>query len=181
MNLDDLHRLYNLGKLAIFVAGIAIGIIAFFYVYGRLLLRALAAKRWPKTEGTIVRSEVDVTDLGAGDPDIAPSVSRYPIVEYSYEADGRNYQSRTLYIADAILNLEADEMVAKYPRGAKVAVYYNPADPADCALDCHLPQANIRALRKAVVAILIIGLFCILAFTPVASLLRKAMAPFPGR
>jgi len=72
-------------------------------------------------------------------------------------------------------------MVAKYPRGAKVAVYFNPANPADCALDCSLPEANVRALRKAVGAILVIGLLCVIAFAPAVSLLRTAMAHFPGR
>jgi hypothetical protein len=81
MNLDDLHRFYTFGRLVISGAGIAILIAAFFYAYGGLLIRALAAKRWPKIRGTIVRSEVEVTELWAGDSDIAPSVSRYPIVE----------------------------------------------------------------------------------------------------
>lgn len=78
MNLNDLHTLYDVGRLVIFVGCMAI---AFICVGGGLLLRALAAKRWPKTEGTIVRSEVDVSELWAGDPDVEPSVSRYPIVE----------------------------------------------------------------------------------------------------
>jgi hypothetical protein len=72
-------------------------------------------------------------------------------------------------------------MVAKYPKGTKVAVYYNPADPADCALDCNLPQATVRGLRMAGVTILIIGFFCVVAFTPAVSLVRTAMAHFPGR
>jgi hypothetical protein len=42
-------------------------------------------------------------------------------------------------------------MVARYPKGSRVAVFYNPADPADCALD---PGSSKGFVKRSILFIL---------------------------
>jgi hypothetical protein len=162
--IHDIHQLYGGAALVMIAAAFAFGLGPIFIWKGvASLLRAQRAKRWPKAAGVIVRSEVDVTDLYEGLPDSEPEISRYPIVEYAYEVGGRKYQSRRFYLEGGIPNVEADEMVARYPMGAAVAVFHNPTDPADCALDVSFRKGYLRRSILMILAVIPFELVSIFA------------------
>ncbi len=90
------------------------------------------AQSWPGTMGTILMSSVQSKHTGR-------SLSIYPVVVYQYEVNGKKYQSQTIKAGEQYFNVrimgQAQETVNRYPIGAQVMVYYNPANPQDSALE----------------------------------------------
>jgi hypothetical protein len=90
-----------------------------------------AAQMWPSTNGQIVKSRVEVS---GGDH---TSVS--PRIEYTYEVNGVAYQSGNIKAGAPVVivnpSQSAYDTVDRYPVGAAVTVYYNPANPAQSALE----------------------------------------------
>jgi hypothetical protein len=91
-----------------------------------------AAQNWPSTTGTVVMSTVQSRRSGK-------SHSVYPVVVYQYAVNGKDFQSQTIKAGDQFMNIrmtgQAQATAARYPVGAKVTVYYNPANPAESALE----------------------------------------------
>jgi hypothetical protein len=98
---------------------------------------SLAAARWPRTQARILSSAAEsrrvLTNRGGGSTMVVWS----PLVEYSYQANGREYySSRVSFGADfAGDRALAEKTVARYPIGSGVAVYYDPANPASAVLE----------------------------------------------
>ncbi|MFN8412544.1 MAG: DUF3592 domain-containing protein [Anaerolineales bacterium] len=94
-----------------------------------------AAQNWVNTTGTILTS---VTELRRGGGKHA-SYTNYPVVTYQFQANGKTYQSQNIKISDQFITIMSDdyaqEIVNKYPAGSQVAVYYNPNNPLECALE----------------------------------------------
>ena len=90
------------------------------------------AQSWPSTAGRVLMSSVQSSHSGS-------SHSTYPVVVYQYEVHGKTYQSQTIKAGEQYLNVrvmgQAQATVARYPIGADVTVYYNPANPAESALE----------------------------------------------
>lgn len=90
------------------------------------------AQSWPSTSGRVLMSSVQSSHSGS-------SHSTYPVVVYQYEVHGKTYQSQTIKAGEQYLNVrvmgQAQATVARYPIGVDVTVYYNPANPAESALE----------------------------------------------
>jgi hypothetical protein len=91
-----------------------------------------AAQAWPGTMGTVLMSSVQSKHSDK-------STSIYPVVVYQYVVNGKNYQSQTIKAGEQFFNVrvmgQAQETVNRYPIGAQVMVYYNPANPQESALE----------------------------------------------
>jgi hypothetical protein len=90
------------------------------------------AQSWPSTSGVVLMSSVQSRTSGR-------SHSTYPVVVYQYAVNGKTYQSQNIKAGDQFMNVrvigQALATVARYPIGANVTVYYNPANPAESALE----------------------------------------------
>lgn len=90
------------------------------------------AQSWPSTSGTVLMSSVQ-SQMSSR------SHSSYPVIVYQYDVNGKTYQSQTIKAGEQFLNVrvagQAQATVARYPIGASVTVYYNPANPAESALE----------------------------------------------
>ncbi|MCI0394413.1 MAG: DUF3592 domain-containing protein [Chloroflexi bacterium] len=90
-----------------------------------------ASQSWLSTTGVIVKSRVEVS---GGDH---ASVS--PHVVYEYSVGGQTYQGKQIRAGDSYFNItnsrQAYDTVDRYPAGNQVIVYYNPANPAEAALE----------------------------------------------
>ena len=90
------------------------------------------AQSWPSTSGVVLMSSVQSRQSGR-------SHSTYPVVVYQYDVNGKTYQSQNIKAGDQFMNVrvtgQAQATVARYPIGANVTVYYNPANPAESALE----------------------------------------------
>ena len=91
-----------------------------------------STQAWLSTTGTILMSSVQSSYSGR-------SHSTHPVVVYSYIVNGQSYQSQRIKAGEQFLNVrvigQAEATVNRYPIGATVTVYYNPANPAECALE----------------------------------------------
>jgi hypothetical protein len=90
------------------------------------------AQSWLSVTGTVLMSSVQ---WGSG----SNGGSSYPVVVYQYTVHGQSYQSQTIKAGEQYLNVrvmgQAQATVARYPIGSNVTVYYNPANPAESALE----------------------------------------------
>lgn len=91
-----------------------------------------STQTWLSTTGTVLMSSVQSSHTGK-------SYSTYPVVVYSYVVNGQSYQSQRIKAGEQFLSVrlagEAQSTVARYPIGASVTVYYDPANPAESALE----------------------------------------------
>jgi hypothetical protein len=91
-----------------------------------------STQTWLNTTGTILMSSVQSSHSGN-------SHSIYPVVVYSYAVNGQSYQSQRIRAGDQFLTVrvagQAQATVARYPIGKSVTVYYDPANPAESALE----------------------------------------------
>ena len=91
-----------------------------------------AAQAWPTTSGMVLSSSVRTRRSGN-------STSHSPVVVYSYEVNGKAYQSQIIKAGDQYMSVrimgQAQDTVDRYPAGRRVTVYYNPANPKESALE----------------------------------------------
>jgi len=91
-----------------------------------------SAQSWPGVSGTVLSSNLQMRRTGR-------SRSQFPVVVYQYEVGGKMFQNQTIRAGEQFLHVQvagqAKATVARYPVGASVTVYYNPANPAESALE----------------------------------------------
>jgi hypothetical protein len=114
-----------------FLNGWLLGTLFFGMIFGAFLsgaLRGWQSRRWPATTGTVLESWVCEGEGSSGD---TPSTLYEPVVRYSYEVNGEKRESRQIAFLAVRSTSEAaaQKVVAKYPKGAKVTVYYHPKLP----------------------------------------------------
>jgi hypothetical protein len=90
-----------------------------------------ASQSWPSTAGIIVKSRVEVTG--------GETASVNPRIVYDYVVGGQNYQNDQIRAGDDVFTMRAGgtayDIVDRYPVGMAVIVFYNPANPAESALE----------------------------------------------
>lgn len=116
-------------------------VIAVFALVGVIVYRNIqrnrtaqnAALSWPDTPGVILASNV-VWQRGANSTSYQNAV-----VMYEYKVSGQTVRGQKIHAGEQLLKVSqpgsAQTIVSHYPVGAAVTVVYNPADPADSALE----------------------------------------------
>jgi len=94
--------------------------------------RMAVVSQWPSTMGVVQMSTIDRRSTSDGYTD-------YPVVQYSYQIGGQTYQSMKLAPGPEVGGTGAGKVVAKYPAGAQVMVFYNPQNPSDAVLERKAP------------------------------------------
>ena len=92
--------------------------------------RAQATLAWPAAPGQVVAAVV-----GAQSGEDGPTY--FPHITYTYSVGERTFQNDRLVIGGGITGNRgpAERIVARYPAGTNVPVYYNPANPQDAVLE----------------------------------------------
>lgn len=107
--------------------------------YGLAVLeRARRSASWPSTPGVVTESGVT-----RGDDSHSPSVA------YTYTAGGAPRRGTGLVVGPTVASSTEDYAVrrlARYPVGAAVAVYYDPAAPGDAVLEPGLAKRSFVPL-----------------------------------
>lgn len=105
------------------------------FIYRRSKMRDVAkqaAQNWSSTMGVVIASTVQVKRT-------YKSRSEIPVVVYQYQVDGKPYTGRVVKAGEQFFSVrlygDAQKTIARYPVGAQVMVYYNPANPAESALE----------------------------------------------
>lgn len=129
---DDPYKYYLLfwiGPALFFLFG-------FFGLAGGLwhLAKMISTLFWPAVKGVVVQSGVRASD-GFFSPDIT----------YSFEVDGRKYESSAVDIGRAESGDEAgpQQIVRRYGEGKEVVAHYNPKKPGESVL---IPGFNVPLL-----------------------------------
>ena len=91
-----------------------------------------AAQSWSSTLGTVIMSTIQIKRTSR-------SRSEIPVVVYQYQVNGKAYQNQVIRAGDQFGTIrvmgQAQATIARYPVGAQVMVYYNPANPQESALE----------------------------------------------
>jgi len=103
---------------------LALGI-AFLWLGLRLRKFAQRTLSWPQASGKIVESRADIQ--GVGD-----DFTKKARIVYSYEVNGTPFNGSRL---GGTGMQTPDMLVKKYPVGATVQVFFDPADPASAVLE----------------------------------------------
>lgn len=110
-------------------------LLAMFY----MSYKASTTAEWPQAPGRIVNSSIQTR--GERRP-------RYAVqVEYEYEVDGATYHSDQLQIGSTEWESDkgiVEEVVARYPQGAAVDVYYDPSRHEEAVLEPGMANQGIQ-------------------------------------
>ncbi|MGV1014896.1 MAG: DUF3592 domain-containing protein [Methyloceanibacter sp.] len=117
---------------------VVFGAIGGYLIYAGLKNRRLAqaSELWPMAGGTVLGAEV--TTRTYRNPKARTTTTTYaPQIRYAYRVTGTDYESAVIRFGDLESGNSkfAEELVAKYPAGATVAVRYDPESPERAALE----------------------------------------------
>ena len=153
-------------EIVLRVVGTGIVGIGVLTAYGtvRMRLKTAQAHKWPTVTGTIVSSELESK---TEDHSRKPIRTYGAAIRYAYEVDGKAYESDQIQLggtSETSQPGEFERMVARYPEGMRVTVYYDPDDPATATIE---PGALGGIFNMAMVAggaILVGGIIVALTF-----------------
>lgn len=95
-------------------------------------LEAKRAARWTKASGRVVRSRLKKVSRDGKDSTAAD-------IEYEFGVGFNRYRGNRPNFAEIVDGEDAKALVKRYPEGAPVPVYYDPADPSRSVIDRELP------------------------------------------
>ena len=118
-----------------------------------------AVSQWPSTMGTVVMSRIEQRSSSEG------GYTDYPVVQYSYQVGGQAFQSLKLAPGPEVGGTGARKVVARYPAGAQVMVFYNPQNPSEAVLERKAPAQWLMWLLLGVFDCSLCGVLPILWFS----------------
>jgi hypothetical protein len=98
---------------------------------------------WPSAEGKVIASRVQSRRKGPdslGYDSSDTEMTHAPLVEYEYQVAGTTYRSSRYTIGHGTSEYELESILERHPVGAKVTVYYDPADPQTAVLEREFPK-----------------------------------------
>ena len=127
-------------------------------------------------EGVILKSGTDVKrEKHAREATTAKTVA---VLEYQYTVEGSPYRGTQIRAGDKFGTVPGPEILDRFPKGAKVPVYYNPAGPAESVLETRLPYSVARAWAFAA-AVFMAGVGASLMFANLDTGMETLRAMFP--
>lgn len=141
----------NRGKMIFALTFLLIGLVAsLFGLQG--LLKAQASKKWPSTPGEITVSEIDKKLRNGETPvsDIEYEASswrrrrtldrrytHFARVHYNYKVNETSYEGKRIAFGSVGTSnpRDAQRILARYPKGQIVKVYYQPGKPNESLLE----------------------------------------------
>ena len=152
MNMNFLLTAGIIGFVLLILNVVFLGIIYF------MRKKMAVVSQWPSTMGTVMMSRVETRSSGDGYTD-------YPVVQYSYQVGGQAYQNMKLAPGPEVGGSGTRKVVAKYPSGAQVMVFYNPQNPSEAVLERNAPAQWLMWLLLVVFDCALCGVIPILWFS----------------
>jgi hypothetical protein len=115
-----------------------------------------AVRQWPSTMGTVNASYLERRSSSEG------GYTNYPVVHYSYQVSGQAHQGTKIAPGMEVGGTGAGKVVARYPAGAQVMVFYNPQNPSEAVLETKAPAQWILWLILIVFDIALCGVIPII-------------------
>jgi hypothetical protein len=161
MNTNTLTLLIVVGLAVLFIG---IGLLLIF-LYRRNQKRASESLLWPETSGTVVHSAVSA-EVSVFDNDEIQNQRQQMYsadIRYTYLIDGVEYTTKRISFAGKSSyskQQRAEEIIAKYPQGASVRVFYNPEKNQESVLERTANGSGV--LLGAGVAFLLVGVITLI-------------------
>jgi hypothetical protein len=113
---------------------LVIGVIALVF-FGRNVMLGRKSQNWPNAPGTILQTGMETYQ--STDEDGSTSTTYDATIMYSYEVGDQSYQGnrRTFTNVRTGSRRRVEQILARYPQGGAVSVYYDPANPAESVLE----------------------------------------------
>lgn len=154
MRTDFLITVGIIGFVLLILNVVFLGVIYF------MRRKMATVNQWPSTMGTVITSYLEWRSSGSDG-----GSTNYPVVQYSYQVGGRAYQSEKLAPGPEVGGSGAGKMVARYPAGAQVMVFYNPQNPYEAVLERKAPAQWLMWLILAIFDCSLCGVLPILWFS----------------
>ncbi|MCK6538670.1 MAG: DUF3592 domain-containing protein [Anaerolineales bacterium] len=152
MNTELLLTFATIGCVFLVLNAIFLGIISF------MRTRMAAVSQWHSTIGTVLNSHLERRSSDDGS-------TNYPVVQYSYQVGGQTYQSAKLAPGPEVGGTGAGRVVARYPVGAQVMVFYDPQNPSDAVLERKAPALGVMVFLLVVFDLALCAAVPIIWFT----------------
>lgn len=125
---------------------------AFLALIIHVTLKVRKAATWVEGRARITRSEIEaVRHRFAGD---TTQVRNKAAVAYEFVADSKTVSGDKITVGIAPAD-RVDETVKRYPVGAEVPVFYDPANPDDCVLE-RKPPVSLGCLWTGALVVLLV-------------------------
>ncbi len=136
--------------------------------------KAQASQSWPSVTGRVLAA--DIVEYVSRDED-KTTRSYHLAVQYEYEVNGQRYVGDKVNIGPVRRNINprrSQEILARYPVGGNVTVYYNPVNPQEAVLE--RAAAHTTAILVLGIALILVPSFiaCLLLVTLVLSTLSSS-------
>ena len=118
-----------------------------------------AVSTWSSTMGTVLMSTIEWRHSSES------GSTAYPVVQYSYQVNGRGYQSMKIAPGPELGGTGAKKVVARYPAGAQVMVFYDPQNPSDAVLEKKAPAQWFMWLMLGIFDCTLCGVLPIIWFS----------------
>ncbi len=155
-----LGRLFFPGYIATVGVAMVAGAIFFFVEDLDRTSMARESDDWPSVPGIVMASEITShTSIGAYGAD---TIADYrAAVSYGYKVQGRDYESdRVTFGSVGSSYRRAQEVANRYPVSKDVAVFYDPADPAQAVLEAGKERSIVNS-GVGSAAFALVGMFLI--------------------
>lgn len=142
----------------------------------KLTVKVKKAALWLEGRARILVSKVEVErHRFEGD---TTKVKNKAFVEYTFTAGSATFRSDTISLGKAPAD-KVNETLKKYPVGAEVPVFYDPANPEDCVLERD-PPASLGCLWAGTIVLLTVYTLGVLFFWYDYSINEVLREAFPG-
>lgn len=153
MNTESLLVIGIVGFVLVILNAVFLGVIFF------MRRKMATVSQWPSTMGTVSMSTIEQRSSSES------GYTDYPVVQYSYQVGGQAYQSYKLAPGPEVGGSGARKVVARYPAGAQVMVFYNPQNPSEAVLERKAPAQWLMWLLLIVFDCALCGVIPLLYFT----------------
>lgn len=118
-----------------------------------------AVQSWSSTLGTVSNSYLERRRSSKG------GSTSYPVVHYSYQVNGEGYLGRKIAPGMEVGGSGAGGVVARYPVGAQVMVFYDPENPSDAVLERKAHAQWVLWLVLVIMDMMLCGMAAVFAFS----------------
>jgi hypothetical protein len=132
------------------------------------------AQNWASIQGKVVASGVG-TERIADATDSLPRLRKVPKITFEYAVNGKTHRGSRVSFAERIPDAEVSGIVARYPVGKAVEVFYDPVRPSRAVLERSPPTGIARGCLGMFVVGLIGVVIAMWVVTSAPSLIQAAL------